>query len=197
MNLIPLNPTGAFAGRPPDRERINRFAARLAAAGVTVTVRRNRGIDIDAACGQLRARESSNARRGEQARSRRTGAGSARMSPVNERRFVNRSQPQTLYMAVILCYVELVFNLLGGLPGLILDRLRARGGRLRDRQRAEVGLRARDVVRRCSRSCCSSSYFGSATITALGPLIDLIFYGALVGLLVHPMSRDYQRIWFR
>jgi 23S rRNA (adenine2503-C2)-methyltransferase len=58
VNLIPLNPTGAFAGQPPDRERINRFAARLAAAGVTVTVRRNRGTDIDAACGQLRAREA-------------------------------------------------------------------------------------------------------------------------------------------
>jgi len=57
VNLIPLNPTGDFEGRAPDRERINRFAARLAAAGVTVTVRRNRGVDIDAACGQLRARE--------------------------------------------------------------------------------------------------------------------------------------------
>jgi 23S rRNA (adenine2503-C2)-methyltransferase len=58
VNLIPLNPTGAFAGEAPDRARINRFAARLAAAGVTVTVRRNRGVDIDAACGQLRAREA-------------------------------------------------------------------------------------------------------------------------------------------
>jgi len=57
VNLIPLNPTGEFEGRAPDRARINRFAARLAAAGVTVTVRRNRGVDIDAACGQLRARE--------------------------------------------------------------------------------------------------------------------------------------------
>jgi 23S rRNA (adenine2503-C2)-methyltransferase len=57
VNLIPLNPTGAFEGQAPDRERINRFAARLAAAGVTVTVRRNRGVEIDAACGQLRARE--------------------------------------------------------------------------------------------------------------------------------------------
>jgi len=56
VNLIPLNPTGAFSGRPPARDRINRFAAHLAAAGVTVTVRRNRGVDIDAACGQLRAR---------------------------------------------------------------------------------------------------------------------------------------------
>jgi 23S rRNA (adenine2503-C2)-methyltransferase len=58
VNLIPLNPTGAFAGEPPDRERINRFASHLASAGVQVTVRRNRGVDIDAACGQLRAREA-------------------------------------------------------------------------------------------------------------------------------------------
>jgi 23S rRNA (adenine2503-C2)-methyltransferase len=56
VNLIPLNPTGEFAGQPPDRERIDRFAACLAKAGVTVTVRRNRGTDIDAACGQLRSR---------------------------------------------------------------------------------------------------------------------------------------------
>jgi 23S rRNA (adenine2503-C2)-methyltransferase len=56
VNLIPLNPTGEFEGQAPDRARINRFAARLAAAGVTVTVRHNRGVDIDAACGQLRAR---------------------------------------------------------------------------------------------------------------------------------------------
>lgn len=79
VNLIPLNPTEDFEGRAPDRERINRFAARLAAAGVTVTVRRNRGVDIDAACGQLRARElakgdESALRTGEPARS-------ARMSP--------------------------------------------------------------------------------------------------------------------
>jgi 23S rRNA (adenine2503-C2)-methyltransferase len=56
VNLIPLNPTDAFAGQAPDRVRINRFAARLAAAGVTVTVRHNRGVDIEAACGQLRTR---------------------------------------------------------------------------------------------------------------------------------------------
>lgn len=82
VNLIPLNPTGAFAGRPPDRERINRFAARLAGAGVTVTVRRNRGIDIDAACGQLRAREQQMHVRGERVgRGAGSGAGSARMTP--------------------------------------------------------------------------------------------------------------------
>jgi len=28
-------------------------------------------------------------------------------------------------------------------------------------------------------------------------ILTLMFDGLLVGLLVHPMSRDYQRIWFR
>jgi len=32
------------------------FAETLKAAGLTATVRRNRGTDIDAACGQLRSR---------------------------------------------------------------------------------------------------------------------------------------------
>jgi 23S rRNA (adenine2503-C2)-methyltransferase len=56
VNLIPLNATAGYAGRPSRRERIVAFAETLRSAGVTATVRRNRGTDIDAACGQLRAR---------------------------------------------------------------------------------------------------------------------------------------------
>ena len=37
------------------RERVAAFAERLAVLGVNATVRRTRGTDIDAACGQLRA----------------------------------------------------------------------------------------------------------------------------------------------
>jgi len=56
VNLIPLNPTGGFRGRASDRARIEVFAERLRAHGVQATIRRNRGVDIDAACGQLRSR---------------------------------------------------------------------------------------------------------------------------------------------
>jgi 23S rRNA (adenine2503-C2)-methyltransferase len=56
VNLIPLNPTGGFAGRAPTRARMRDFAARLRAAGVATTIRRTRGVDIEAACGQLRSR---------------------------------------------------------------------------------------------------------------------------------------------
>jgi 23S rRNA (adenine2503-C2)-methyltransferase len=56
VNLIPLNPTSEFGGRAPAAGRVEEFAARLRRHGVSATVRRNRGTDIDAACGQLRSR---------------------------------------------------------------------------------------------------------------------------------------------
>lgn len=53
VNLIPLNEAaGIEFVRPPD-DRINAFARILAHAGVTVSVRKSRGRDIRAACGQL------------------------------------------------------------------------------------------------------------------------------------------------
>jgi 23S rRNA (adenine2503-C2)-methyltransferase len=57
VNLIALNPTGGFAGRPSSRLHIEVFAAHLREHGVQASIRRNRGVAIDAACGQLRARE--------------------------------------------------------------------------------------------------------------------------------------------
>lgn len=60
VNLIPLNPTAGFLGNAPDPGRMKVFAERLAVHGVGATIRRNRGVDIDAACGQLRARHRLN-----------------------------------------------------------------------------------------------------------------------------------------
>jgi len=55
VNLIPLNPTPGWptTGSPP--ERVRAFRSWLTDAGINATVRRNRGTDIDAACGQLAA----------------------------------------------------------------------------------------------------------------------------------------------
>jgi 23S rRNA (adenine2503-C2)-methyltransferase len=53
FNLIPFNPfPGSGLGRSPTG-RIEAFARRLTQAGIVTTVRRTRGDDIDAACGQL------------------------------------------------------------------------------------------------------------------------------------------------
>ena len=54
VNLIPLNPTPGYPTRGTPPERVGAFAAHLDALGVNATVRRNRGTEIDAACGQLR-----------------------------------------------------------------------------------------------------------------------------------------------
>jgi len=56
LNVIPMNPHADAPYQPPDRETIDRFAAILHAGGLRVTLRRSRGADIDAACGQLAAR---------------------------------------------------------------------------------------------------------------------------------------------
>src|SRR5688572_12269279 len=54
VNLIPLHAGGAGAFTPTPPEEIQRFARELRDAGVEVAVRKSRGVDIAAACGQLR-----------------------------------------------------------------------------------------------------------------------------------------------
>lgn len=57
VNLIPVNyvPERDYVRTP--REQIFKFEKTLKDAGVNVTIRREQGSDIDAACGQLRAKE--------------------------------------------------------------------------------------------------------------------------------------------
>jgi 23S rRNA (adenine2503-C2)-methyltransferase len=62
VNLIPLNPTPGYPTRGTPRAGVEGFRRQLADLGVNATVRRNRGTDIDAACGQLAARVDVRAR---------------------------------------------------------------------------------------------------------------------------------------
>lgn len=55
VNVIPYNPTPAAPYARPTVERINRFTSIIEAAGIPATVRYSRGVEIAAACGQLRA----------------------------------------------------------------------------------------------------------------------------------------------
>ena len=54
VNLIPYNPTAGPDLRRPSRERVRAFLHELQAAGINATVRIERGVEIAAACGQLR-----------------------------------------------------------------------------------------------------------------------------------------------
>ncbi|MFZ9745469.1 MAG: 23S rRNA (adenine(2503)-C(2))-methyltransferase RlmN [Opitutaceae bacterium] len=56
VNLIPYNTVTGLEWRRPSLTRQERFADVLRAARVSVTLRREKGHDIDAACGQLRLR---------------------------------------------------------------------------------------------------------------------------------------------
>ncbi len=54
VNLIPLNPTANGQLRRPSRQRVLAFERALREGGVNVTVRVEKGVEIAAACGQLR-----------------------------------------------------------------------------------------------------------------------------------------------
>lgn len=53
VNLLPLHPGGAPELAATPAARIRAFRERLATQGIEASVRRSRGLDIDAACGQL------------------------------------------------------------------------------------------------------------------------------------------------
>lgn len=57
VNLIPYNTVEGFDWKRPSEVRQEAFLAVLKKAGVTATLRREKGHDIDAACGQLRLQE--------------------------------------------------------------------------------------------------------------------------------------------
>lgn len=56
VNLIPYNPVEGLAFDRPDEGRVRGFLSTLRGLGVNAHLRRSRGMDIDAACGQLRRR---------------------------------------------------------------------------------------------------------------------------------------------
>jgi 23S rRNA (adenine2503-C2)-methyltransferase len=58
INLIPMNPHADAPYRPPAPEVASRFMGELVRGGLVATLRRSRGADIDAACGQLAARSA-------------------------------------------------------------------------------------------------------------------------------------------
>ena len=55
VNLIPMNPVAHTPWSASPDDVIERFAATLREAGIATTIRRNRGAEIGAACGQLAA----------------------------------------------------------------------------------------------------------------------------------------------
>jgi 23S rRNA (adenine2503-C2)-methyltransferase len=76
FNLIPFNPFPQAGFERSPAERIRRFAEILQRADLTVTTRKTRGDDIDAACGQLAGDVTD--------RTRRSGGGKPVVVPIRE-----------------------------------------------------------------------------------------------------------------
>ena len=121
--------------------------------------------------------------------------------PVNEHRFFNPSQPQTLQTGVLLCYLSAVFGLIFGVVAssailalFIIIGLAAGGYGIANEKRWGYVLA---VTAASLHVLMYLLIYRSHIVTDVGLLISFVFDVALVLLLVHPMSRDYQRIWFK
>jgi hypothetical protein len=108
-----------------------------------------------------------------------------------ERRWTNPSQPQTLQIAVWLLY----FN---GVLGLVFGTVFGRLGPLLAIAALVGCVAAAFGIANEARWGYTLGVVAAGGLTGLlGPLlISFAFAVALLALLVHPMSREYQRIWF-
>jgi hypothetical protein len=114
---------------------------------------------------------------------------------METRRWTNPSQPQTLQIAVFLLYINAVFTAIyGGLfsaLGLVFVAAGVGAGFGIANERRwgyTLGL-VMAFLPFVIRLAFGASILG-------GDFINLMFEVALVALLLHPQSRDYQRIWF-
>ncbi len=107
---------------------------------------------------------------------------------METRRWTNPTQPQTLQIAVFLLYINSAFlAFYGGIfdPLGLLLIAGGVGGGFGIANEKRWGYMLSLVVA------------GARVLLLAGGIIGLMFEIALVALLLHPQSRDYQRIWFR
>src|SRR5205085_472372 len=119
---------------------------------------------------------------------------------MQQRRWLNPAQPQTLQIAVFLFYANSAFILLALLLnadvpllyiGVFVGQVAAGWGIANEMKWAYFLGIAMAVLPFVIRF-----YYNNNPFVGAG-LISLMFEIALIALLVHPQSRDYQRIWFK
>ncbi|MGH9104723.1 MAG: hypothetical protein ACRDZX_02580 [Acidimicrobiales bacterium] len=113
--------------------------------------------------------------------------------------WLDRSQPQTLYYANVLLYFNAFWWLLYLLLGtpffgiLAIAAIFAGLGVANEKKAGYWGAVAVAVI----NLLMLLDWFVAAHGQSLGVIINLVFGAALLALLLHPMSRSYQRIWFK
>jgi hypothetical protein len=124
---------------------------------------------------------------------------------METRRWTNPSQPQTLQFAVWLLYLNAVFGLLlgSGTPWYVFGRgvgllafaaMAVSGFAVANDKRwgyyLAIGVTVGEIV-------LLFAALGDLRNLGMNEIIFLLFTGARAALLLHPMSRDYQRVWFQ
>ncbi len=117
---------------------------------------------------------------------------------METRRFFNPYQPQTLQIAVFLLYINAFFLAIAGgifnVIGLVLVAGGvAAGFGIANEKKWGYGL---GVAMALFPFLWRVWFYGFSGLLGVG-ILNLMFEIALVALLLHPMSRDYQRIWFK
>jgi hypothetical protein len=124
---------------------------------------------------------------------------------METRRWTNPSQPQTLQIAVFLLYFRAVFGLLLGSAafrfGLVVGLASVIG-------MAAGGFGIANEKKWGYQVAVAVALFdllpfvlivlnsGPGVLVSPAVMLSLLFPVALVALLLHPQSRDYQRLWF-
>ncbi len=119
---------------------------------------------------------------------------------MNNLKWVNHFQPQTLVIATFLCYIDAIFGLIFSVPATsvlaalaIVALLAAGGFGIANEKKWGYAVAVGGAVLQLVMLL---AVFGVSVFTSTA-IISLLFDGALVALLLHSDSREYQRIWFK
>lgn len=124
---------------------------------------------------------------------------------MQTRRWTNPGLPQTLQMAVFLLYIDAFFSALSVLSGFasvytiaILAATVASGYGIANEKRWAyvLGVAVSVLALLPYLFYVLGGSGGIGSLFDVGLLIQLLFPVAQLALLLHPMSRQYQRVWF-
>ena len=117
-------------------------------------------------------------------------------------KWLDRSHPQTLYIATILLYVNAVFWLLDMLMGDLFAGVLAvaavlAGIGLANEKKPGYWLALAVAGLNLLFLLFAIFVLGGSAFTSISLVINVLFAVALMALLLHPMTRNYARIWFK
>jgi hypothetical protein len=125
---------------------------------------------------------------------------------MSERRWFNANLPQTLYIAQFLLYIDAFFMALGvlfggglGLIGIVALAASVYGAygianELKRGYQVAVVAAFLPLTLRLLLFLFGVESFGY--VLTSGNVLNVIFQYALIALLLHPMSREHQKLWF-